>query len=242
MNVPTNKESRVVRRQTRTRAAILDAAERAFIRGGYHGVRMEDLAEEADVSVGSIYGHFGNKDGLYLAITERATELFGEYMAAAYATSASPLEQVMAAGDAYLRFHLEHPGAFRFIAFDGVETRVPEVDSATHARITGRTAELLEGFRERIAAAVAAGEASTDVDPTLTSRFLWGAWNGMIALGLRSDGLALSEEQISACVLQARRVVVEGLTDPAYRDGDGRSRARLLEVATSRTPRPATRG
>ena len=30
-------------------------------------------------------------------------------------------ERVLAAGDAYLRFHLEHPGAFRFLAFDGVE-------------------------------------------------------------------------------------------------------------------------
>lgn len=71
MKPPTKEPSdRVARRRDRTRSAILDAAEAAFIRRGYRGARMEDLAEEADVSVGSIYGHFGNKDGLYLALVE----------------------------------------------------------------------------------------------------------------------------------------------------------------------------
>lgn len=37
---------------------------------------MEELAADADVSVGSIYGHSGNKDGLYLALVERASDLF----------------------------------------------------------------------------------------------------------------------------------------------------------------------
>ncbi len=73
--------------QTRTRAAMLDAAERAFMRDAYADVRIEDLAEEADVSVGSIYNLFANKDGLYLAVVERAVDLFGEYIQHAYATS-----------------------------------------------------------------------------------------------------------------------------------------------------------
>jgi AcrR family transcriptional regulator len=92
------------------------------MRDGYHGVSMEMLADEADISVGSIYNLFSNKAGLYLAVAERATELFAQYLARAYTVSDSPLEQVMACGDAYLRFHLDHPGAFRFIAFSGVET------------------------------------------------------------------------------------------------------------------------
>jgi AcrR family transcriptional regulator len=243
---PTTKapSERISRRRDRTRTAILDAAEAAFIRNGYRGARMEDLAGEADVSVGSIYGHFGNKDGLYLALVDRAVELFAGYMQEAYAASDSPLEQVMAAGDAYLRFHLEHPGAFRFLAFDGVETRLPVVDDALQARVAERTGALIDAFAERIAAATAAGEA-VDLDPYLTSRFLWGAWNGVVALGLRTDRLALSDEQVSACLQQARRIVVDGLTAAAFRDADGRSRARLVSSvpgATSRTRPRATPG
>jgi AcrR family transcriptional regulator len=224
-------EGRVARRRTRTRGAILDAAEAAFIRHGYRGARMEDLAEEADVSVGSIYGHFGNKDGLYLALVDRALDRFAGYMRQAYAASDSPLEQVMAAGDAYLRFHLEHPGSFRFFALEGVETRMADVGGELQARVEQRTAEIVDGFRDRIDAAVEAGQAGP-LDAHLTSRFLWGAWNGMVALGLRTDGMALSEDEIDACVQQARRIVVEGLTDPAFRDEEGRSRARLVSITS----------
>jgi len=233
MNDVETKEGRVTRRRTRTRAALLDAAERAFMRDSYHAVRMETLADEADVSVGSIYNLFSNKSGLYLAVAQRATELFAEYLERAYAISESPLEQVMACGDAYLRFHLEHPGAFRFIAFDGVESFPPVDDDTVREAITARTAAALDRFRDCIAAAVAAGEASPDIDPMVTAHVLFGAWNGMIALGLRTDEIALDRDSISQTIEQARRIVVEGLTNPARRDSAGRSRARLLTIATA---------
>src|SRR3954469_15218764 len=136
MNViAESNATRGARRAARTRAAILDAAEGAFAATGYRRTKMEDVAARADVGVGSIYLHFGNKDGLYLALVERAVELFGRYMQEAYRPEWSPLEQVVAGGDAYLRFHIEHPGAFRFLAFDGVETDTPVVDPARRARV-----------------------------------------------------------------------------------------------------------
>ena len=221
---------RVQRRRTRTRAALLDAAERAFMRDGYHGVRIETLAEEADVSVGSIYTQFANKDGLYLAVAERASLLFAEYLDRAYTVSESPLEQVMACGDAYLRFHIEHPGAFRFIAFDGVESRPVLGDEELRHALTARTTAELERFSACLAAAVQCGEAGAHVDPERTSRVLFGAWNGIIALGLRRDELVHDDEAITGLIEQARRIVVEGLCDPAHRDPAGRARARLLSI------------
>jgi TetR/AcrR family transcriptional regulator len=232
MNETQIKTGRVKRRRTRTRAALLDAAERAFMRDGYHAVRMETLADEADVSVGSIYNLFSNKAGLYLAVAERATELFTEYLERAYAVSESPLEQVMACGDAYLRFHLEHPGAFRFIAFNGVESFPPVEDDATQQALTARTVAALDQFRDRIAAAVDAGEASPHIDPTITARVLFGAWNGMIGLGLRRDELALDNAAIAQSIEQARHIVLDGLTNPNYRDKAGHSRAHLLSIPT----------
>jgi TetR/AcrR family transcriptional regulator len=228
--IPPEGGGRVRRRRTRTRAALLDVAERAFMRDGFHAVSVEALAEEADVSVGSIYNLFSGKLGLYLAVAERATELFAEVLERAYATSRSPLEQVMACGDAYLRFHLEHPGAFRLIAFDGVDGRVSPADEERRRAITARTVTVLNRFRDQIAAAVAAGEAGPHVDPDLTSRVLFASWNGMIGLGLRQDELAVDDERLGALIEQARRIVLDGLTDPSHRGEDGLSRARLLSI------------
>lgn len=216
------------RRAARTRAAIVDAAEASFREHGYRGTRIEEIAAQADVAVGSIYTHFGSKDGLYHALAERSSVLFARYMEQAYTDDRTPLERVLAAGDAYLRFHLEHPGAFRFVAFAGVEAGPPALADDT---IRDRTAALLARFEAEIEAAVATGEARP-VDARQLSRFLWGAWNGVVALGLRTDMLALDEDEIAACIETGRRLVLEGLVAPAARDEAGDARARLVRIAS----------
>jgi TetR/AcrR family transcriptional regulator len=223
--VETNA-TRGARRRARTRAAILDAAEHAFAQLGYRRTKMEDVAERADVAIGSIYGHFGNKDGLYLAVVERAVELFASYLEQAYQPEWTPLEQVMAAGDAYLRFHLEHPGAFRFLAFEGVENDAPVVDSEVRERVAAGVHALVTGFEQKIQSAIDAGEARP-LDARLAGRFLWGAWNGVVALGLRQDGMELSDAEIHDALQQARDIVLSGMCAPEARDALGAPRAQL---------------
>lgn len=226
MNPTTESNAtRGARRRARTRVAIVDAAERVFTDAGYRGAKIEDIAAQADVAVGSIYSHFGNKDGLYLAVVERAVELFSRYMQQAYQPQWTALEQVVACGDAYLRFHLEHPGAFRFLAFDDLEADVP-VDPEQQARVAAGIDALIDEFSGKIQEAIDAGEVRP-VDARLVGRFLWGAWNGTVALGLRRDGIALTEAEIHDALQQAREIVNWGLCAPDARGPDGAPRAQL---------------
>src|SRR4051812_29948599 len=102
------EESRGSRKKARTYASILDAAEALFRERGLQATTIDDVAEQADVSVGSVYVHFKNKSGLYLALVERALDLNEKAMArVADQNVKSPLDRVMAAADAYLRFHIE---------------------------------------------------------------------------------------------------------------------------------------
>jgi hypothetical protein len=41
--------------------------------------------------------------------------------------------------------------------------------------------------------------------------------------------MALTDEEIAACLRLGRRLTNEGLTAPAFRDADGRTRARLVD-------------
>jgi TetR/AcrR family transcriptional regulator len=223
--------TRGARRRARTRAAIIDAAERAFADLGYRRTRMEDIAEHADVAVGSIYGHFGNKDGLYAAVVERALELFGRYIEQAYRPEWSALEQVMACGDAYLRFHLEHPGAFRFLAFDGVETDTPAVDPEQRARVGAGVGALITGFEDKIQEAIDTGQARP-LDARLAGRFLWGAWNGVVALRLRGDGMALTDAEVHDALQQARDIVLAGMCAASARGADGSPLVQLRSTAS----------
>jgi len=55
-----------------SRRRILDAAEELFAERGYERTSFVDVAERSGISRGSIPWHFDNKEGLVLAVVERA--------------------------------------------------------------------------------------------------------------------------------------------------------------------------
>ena len=61
------------------RERILGAAMRHFAEAGYEAARVEDLARELGIAKGSVFQHFGNKEGLFLAAYRRAVEALPRY-------------------------------------------------------------------------------------------------------------------------------------------------------------------
>src|SRR3954471_10175222 len=53
------------------RSRILDAAERCFVRSGFHRTTMQDVAAEAGMSPGNLYRYFPSKDAIVIGLTER---------------------------------------------------------------------------------------------------------------------------------------------------------------------------
>jgi TetR/AcrR family transcriptional repressor of uid operon len=53
------------------RARILDAAERCFVRAGFHRTTMQDIAAEAKMSPGNLYRYFPSKDTMAAGLAER---------------------------------------------------------------------------------------------------------------------------------------------------------------------------
>ena len=51
---------------------IVEVAMRHFAEHGYRGARVEDIAAEVGVAKGTVFLHFGSKEGLFLAAYERA--------------------------------------------------------------------------------------------------------------------------------------------------------------------------
>ncbi len=51
-----------------TRQAIIAAAHTLFVRQGYHGTSMRQLAEEAGIALGGIYNHFSGKKDIFRAV------------------------------------------------------------------------------------------------------------------------------------------------------------------------------
>jgi TetR/AcrR family transcriptional regulator len=201
MVAPTRQE----RRKQRTTDAILDAAQRLLHERGYSATTIDAIAEAADVAIGSIYARFAGKEGLYLALVERAIEANEAYIADALASQGSHLERVLAAGEAYLQFHRDHPLAFRLVGLRDLERAGADRHAETRRRIARRLRGMLDDIAATLAQAVDAGEAAP-LDAQATSVFLWGAWNGTIALHQRGllDETGLRDAQASGLALLAR--------------------------------------
>jgi AcrR family transcriptional regulator len=54
--------------------AILDAAAEVFARAGFESATMDEIAAQAESSIGSVYQFFPNKEALFIAIAERCIE------------------------------------------------------------------------------------------------------------------------------------------------------------------------
>ncbi|WP_165492743.1 TetR/AcrR family transcriptional regulator [Lichenihabitans psoromatis] len=57
--------------QAARRQRIFDAAERCFVRNGFHRTTMQDVAAAAEMSVGNLYRYFPSKDAIVLGLSER---------------------------------------------------------------------------------------------------------------------------------------------------------------------------
>ena len=91
-------------RETSKRSAILTVASRLFAEKGYGSTTTSEIAQEAGVAEGTLYHHFGSKDGIFLTIFDEMVE---EYMAGAESlvkegkTGAETLSGL-------IRFHFDH--------------------------------------------------------------------------------------------------------------------------------------
>lgn len=65
-------------RSARKRQAVLDAAREVFLRGGYLGAGMDEIAALSQVSKQTVYKHFGSKEALFVEIVTGMTSEAGD--------------------------------------------------------------------------------------------------------------------------------------------------------------------
>src|SRR3954451_18066752 len=111
MRGPQGRGTSVMRRasaqlQSDRRAEILAAAQRCFVRSGFHQASMQDICAEAGMSPGNLYRYFPSKEAIIAGIAERDRAEVGEQLGAAQFT-----EDFFATFEALARHHLVDRGA-----------------------------------------------------------------------------------------------------------------------------------
>src|SRR5580693_6728944 len=74
------RQPKVRPRSEAKRARIVEAATQHFAEHGYHDARVGDIATALGIAKGSIFQHFGSKDGLFFEVYKRAVRSFPKYL------------------------------------------------------------------------------------------------------------------------------------------------------------------
>ena len=109
------------RQRKRRREELLDVADRVIQARG-PGASMDEIASEAGITKPVLYRHFGDKDGLYEALTHRYVDQLSLALRPAVQND-DPRSRLAAAIDAYLVYVEREPERYRFLLHAGEQPR-----------------------------------------------------------------------------------------------------------------------
>jgi AcrR family transcriptional regulator len=128
-----------------TQKALLSVARTHFGRHGYSGAEIARIAADARVTTGAIYHHFGNKQGLFLAVAE---DLEAEILAASAAIDHADPWQRLKLGFEMLVDVCATPAVQRIIFIEAPQVIGPDAWRKIELRYAyGALTEALAAFR-----------------------------------------------------------------------------------------------
>jgi len=159
------------REREQRRIDIIDAAERIIFSKGLSEATMDEIAETAELSKGTLYLYFESKDDLYMAIVFRGLGILTGMFKDAVSGCDSGIEMVRAIGQAYIEFYNRYPDYFKaLVHYHGQKT-----DYFSDK-------EPLEILIAAIRKGIDDGSLRSDLDPGKTAIILWGQTTGILQI------------------------------------------------------------
>jgi TetR/AcrR family transcriptional regulator len=125
MGITERKE----REKLKRRNAIISAAEKIFFPKKGSAGTMDDVAEKVELSKGTLYLYFKNKEDLLLGIAEKGVNTLVKYLDPAKKTGLTGKEQLSNLGDEFTRFVEDFPNHF------GLILKFESSQDKTHTRL-----------------------------------------------------------------------------------------------------------
>lgn len=118
MGIAERKE----REKGQRHAAIIDAAENVFFKKKDMNATMDDVAEEAELSKGTLYLYFKSKEDLLFAIFLRGSDILMQLMKEQLKKGKNGYEDLLGLAQAFIEFSRKYPDYFSlFIRFQSSE-------------------------------------------------------------------------------------------------------------------------
>lgn len=133
-------------RALKQRERILEAARSCFVKRGFHGASIADIAQEAGMSAGLMYRYFENKNAIIKAIIDRQLES-GRRALEEINSSSDLVQGILNAIEAWHSDSSDHMSAPLFLEISAEATRDPEIAATVQRADELTKAHLLEAIQ-----------------------------------------------------------------------------------------------
>lgn len=168
------------------RLLLLEIARDLIASKGLRSLKVRDVAEAADCSIGSVYNEFSDFDGLILTVNRETVQALTAQLLAVPAND--PIRQLHGLATTYLDFATEHANLLRSL----FEHRMEE-DRPFPEDILTMVMQAFALMHEPLVRLLP-NKDSTEV--ALLSRMMFSAVHGIISLGLEERMVAVPPEKL----------------------------------------------
>lgn len=193
------------------RDRLCDVAESRFAEHGPDAVTIRQLAADLGVSPMTPYRYFADKDAILAAVRARAFDRHARTLESAYETTpGDPQVRATALGEAYVRFALDYPHAYKLM-FDIKQPSAGAYPDLIRAGERSR-ATMTRHVREMTDAGLIEG------DPDLIGHLFWAALHGPLMLhysGVLTSGIDAATLINGLCAALWRSIISSNPTPAA---------------------------
>jgi AcrR family transcriptional regulator len=169
--------ARTTKRRTREkeqrREAILRAAERVFHQRGFAQTTMDHVAAAAELSKGTLYLYFKNKDDLFVALSTCMVDEFLARFQEVLDAGGPGIEQVRAMLTAYGEVVAANPDHFRTTVIWMASGHAADTSTAEFKAHRARANQLVAAMIVAIERGQKDGSIRSDLDPAQTAFRMW---------------------------------------------------------------------
>jgi AcrR family transcriptional regulator len=138
-----------VRDAERTRAEIIEVATHEFADQGYAGARVDEIAAKTRTTKRMIYYYFGGKEGLYLAVLERAYRHIRSLEQKLDVDHLEPVDALRQLAELTFDHHESHQDFVRLVAIENIHYAQHLLRSESREVLAAPALDVLTRIMER---------------------------------------------------------------------------------------------
>ena len=209
MGVKERKE----REKEQRKNDIIDAAERIFFSKGINNSTMDEVAEEAELSKGTLYLYFKSKTEIHFEIKIRALNILAKMFKNSISKNKTGFDNCMGIGEAYVKFVKKYRDYYKAVVhFDSIDCNICEFRN--ECENTFKEDNPLKFFAQTTGQGMADGTIRTDIPAIVLAQTIWAQTNGVLQfISTKQKILEFSNVKAEDVIASLFEIIKKGISN-----------------------------